>query len=1680
MKLRKEKKYRMKRMKKGLFLCVLTALAVLCLAFAACGAKTFKLELISDGVTVEPVEVEQGGEFTLPTPERDGYAFEGWYADPGYSGTPVVSGTAEENKTFYAKWAKLYSVSLDAAGGTLSQSSLSLKGGESLSSALQELDPVKPECEFGGWFLGDRAIGENERMPEEDIVLTARYKVGYTVEIYAQSLKDHESYEKIDTVKAYAFADGSEFTPDVQLQGMTQIEHADAVTKKQLSDSDPASNVFKFYFDRSEVVVFFDPNDGSGSESLQVEGLYGEEISLPIDFYRAGYVLSGWCASPAGDGEVYATNFVEANSYFGEETEMGKYTLTQSTALYAVWEKGYSDMFGGYDFVYVIGENVYLQRAGFFFPGEARGGLYTFSIGGKIALTCKLFADGTFCYADDSRASYSAILYSIAEGLDDSVTLYLGEYNELRYSVLDSKTGESSTSKGTYTVDEYGYRHTNFTEGDMVGQDFVFFTATVSTQNVFLIRNDEEYEMGVIYLMAFAEGGLQVYPEVYQLRLDGFGNADLYTGSGVETFFYVFEEYNGQRLLELVTEDNELFGIFSISELEENDYGYEYGYFFFDIYTCGEFIESSEEEDGGSDLGTLELDGTCRGTFTKGGKEETGYYLAEDSAFGDTIVTFYTDGGEKYVFAVWESSSEDESSAYYLQLTSAYTEYYFSVEGGAMDSPLLVVGETAENGFSLYATGETGYELAVSGTISAVEDGKFLATVTAYGDTAASLEWDIDFSKLQSFVYSAGTIETEDGYLLNVSYWWSVDAGEETGLTGNYTLTESGKEGTLTVVGGYAVYRSGEEEFSGSFADLDLCYVIISEEGEYLYLSVNEEENTFVLLDGGILGYFFEWLEDGTPTDSQYLLMDGLGGAVYTVIPPAEEGTEAEPQKTPGKIAKKGTATGFGYNIYTFTAEDGGLTFDFICFMNSGYYFFTRAGEYEGEYTSLAGETLTLDGFGLMASYETNGILYSGIYHVAGENLVCVTIPVDGEEAILYFDLDHSGAFTLRGPEYAAYLIFDNQNFRDETVMLNGYGALTVYSLDSGEEVGGGDYHFNDDGTVTLSYQIGGAAYTLVGVLGSYDLSDASYYCFYVLYEEVATVYVNEKDWSALILDGYGTAIRINEKGLGEMGGYTLVTDDLLYYENAESTYAALYIYDSEAFAAQAIDLEETDYYTEELGSLIFTRYGFVVKNNERVSFYNRKKDGVVLYSFIGYDEPDANKYGFEERNIGTFGDTLEFEEETYYLNDSYAVSFARKEGETRYPYPVSSATKVPLEVLTFVPTGEEIFASRGVVLITVDGSPEQTDCAVLCITDEEGSSWYLMIGSSDAYYQYEIELHYQGSEDSYYSVLSMSYTEEYVSYDFLYNLESAYYYDYMFGTNYLDMLDEADWGHLYLTEEYDERGESTGLYLDAEFGINYAMYDADGNLIDYIEYAACDVITGGEESDEENPIFEASFEGEDGNTYNIYFRFAYFTSQIVQGLDMPAFYVIGVARTQDLSLNEDLTLRTERTIFSEAGYEAGEMLNVLLFDHGEEIEYAAAYPAGDLKVVIVLHELDESGVVLKSEHYIVTLTEETKEDAPEGYIPFYASATFEKKDATTVYNADRTAMIEIYDDGTIAFLYTAEGGLIAIEKTSEISQDETTARYEVTDYEGNSYDVTITTDENGEQTVSIQTKTEL
>ncbi|MBR2381710.1 MAG: leucine-rich repeat protein [Clostridia bacterium] len=69
-------------------------------------ANTYTVTLGTNGGTVDSttISVVYGNKYTLPTPTRTGYTFDGWYSDAALTTAYVVGSTLSENVTVYASW----------------------------------------------------------------------------------------------------------------------------------------------------------------------------------------------------------------------------------------------------------------------------------------------------------------------------------------------------------------------------------------------------------------------------------------------------------------------------------------------------------------------------------------------------------------------------------------------------------------------------------------------------------------------------------------------------------------------------------------------------------------------------------------------------------------------------------------------------------------------------------------------------------------------------------------------------------------------------------------------------------------------------------------------------------------------------------------------------------------------------------------------------------------------------------------------------------------------------------------------------------------------------------------------------------------------------------------------------------------------------------------------------------------------------------------------------------------------------------------------------------------------------------------------------------------------------------------------------------------------------------------
>ena len=92
----------MKKIKKNLLLTALLGATLFSAGlFSACEddvvVHTYET---NGGVSIAAKELEIGAQYTLPTPTRAGYEFDGWFLNPEFSGNAVTQVTANAAQTY--------------------------------------------------------------------------------------------------------------------------------------------------------------------------------------------------------------------------------------------------------------------------------------------------------------------------------------------------------------------------------------------------------------------------------------------------------------------------------------------------------------------------------------------------------------------------------------------------------------------------------------------------------------------------------------------------------------------------------------------------------------------------------------------------------------------------------------------------------------------------------------------------------------------------------------------------------------------------------------------------------------------------------------------------------------------------------------------------------------------------------------------------------------------------------------------------------------------------------------------------------------------------------------------------------------------------------------------------------------------------------------------------------------------------------------------------------------------------------------------------------------------------------------------------------------------------------------------------------------------------------------------
>lgn len=185
---------------------LLIMVVLLCILFVACEPDVYELTFEPNGGNdIDSIENNGEDEIELPTPQREGYTFGGWYLDAETFNNEYKGEALSESVTVYAKWTiNEYTISFETNGGS-PVDSISADYGEQITA------PNSPEREgysFEGWFV-DSDLGNEfsfDTMPPQDITIYAGWQaIDYNITYNLDGGENNQSNPQTYTIETDSF-----------------------------------------------------------------------------------------------------------------------------------------------------------------------------------------------------------------------------------------------------------------------------------------------------------------------------------------------------------------------------------------------------------------------------------------------------------------------------------------------------------------------------------------------------------------------------------------------------------------------------------------------------------------------------------------------------------------------------------------------------------------------------------------------------------------------------------------------------------------------------------------------------------------------------------------------------------------------------------------------------------------------------------------------------------------------------------------------------------------------------------------------------------------------------------------------------------------------------------------------------------------------------------------------------------------------------------------------------------------------------------------------------------------------------------------------------------------------------------------------------------------------------------
>ena len=1205
---------------------------------------------------------------------------------------------------------------LDAGeGGTLTQTEYSLKAGADLNKFLEGKEPRPLEgLTFAGWFNDGAKLAPDATMPEAGISLQAKYDVSYTVNLYISD--NYGVYGAPQTTTGTARYH-EPFTAQVQ----DPPEHFELDPDKTSVRSTPSlepGDVFDIWYRREPIVVSYRVNAPDGVE------IGGTVLSVPLEFNSTltvsdclftaprNYRFTGWATSSDGTGE----------RYFGGDAIQN---VTESFALFATWERGYTDLFGGDDIIFLPdgreGEAL-LVRGGVEFEGtlSADGG---FSFGtGEGRLEGKLGDGYTFSYFRAEQAGkylrYDAHLGASAEA-DPNAFLTLDGLGGAQYTYRDGE-GKEVVLAGSYLP----LGGTDLSLELENGQTYAFALGTVDGAGVFSFYDGAEGSYGE----GLASGVAGVIPGENYLTLDGLGLATLvdYSAHEIRYGLYTVESGSLDGTMFLIRAEIEGAGETHFFILAADG---------LDLYLVRSDEAGRYEAADGSGA-TLELDGF--GVFgesallTADGHTSTGpYKLRRSERFGEIVDLYSEDAAGRLTLHASYLLGDGMTFELFEEDVAEYTRIMLSDAGSATPGyPMLILyGEAYGSGAPEGALKADVYDMGASDALEQAASGYYTTKdlgggLLYYTLVVTQVQPGHTGSVWQSVQFLTGMVGLSDGGSLDVYYTFYIDgkptfllATEEgkAGKGGELWISSVGvagmgglyfaEDGTV-YEGSYAPVGAGEEgvqyyTFTSYLSD-ETAEAGYTAKEFYFRVTQKGDAYTYARLDelpaqtASVFFYVDRYGEQAE--DNGGLLSLGKDNTAMYI----RGGTESDMYF--GTYADTGRTTAWGNKIFTFTpgAQEGagGIfvpdpiePFDFICETVEGagygcFYIYDEA--LCGTLSSENGATLALDGFYYRAKYTNSyGETFDGYYILYDDHTLWFR---DGETFETYrFPLTEDG-FKDVDEETEMDLSLRYAIVDDSGLSIKGYdgytfafradGTLTLYNASGASVTTGKWAPFGEDGVLTVEAPL------LSGdtLQWRVKLDPAASRC--TVFNDAAEGVYTSGDRTVLQLDGWGGGTYFDFYGTSSPVTVVRVSGEYLVVAEGGGAWEFFAAVDGEHKTFQRIenDAKYAAFYTKDLlHSVVFASKLYVDGN--ALGYYLVGESGATATVYV----KNGNAYSAMELPLPADGD------KTYlYANVTY---FRFGGGKVAFGGQLTFEDRDPVSVtLTLTPAGLELFPASASV----------------------------------------------------------------------------------------------------------------------------------------------------------------------------------------------------------------------------------------------------------------------------------------------------------------------------------------------------------------------------------------------